>query len=77
MPDKSKRDKYTFKAPEGVDIEGKKPGDTFEAVVEFEVKEGGKLCVEKINGLELPDSDKDEDESEENPAKSTFVASMG
>lgn len=74
MPDKSRK-RYTFKAPEGVDLEDKKPGDKLEAVVEFEVEKDGKLCLKKINGIELQEDDKEEMKEGNTPA--TFAGSFG
>lgn len=48
-------DEGEFKAPEGMDMEDKKPGDMIEAVVELEIKENGMLCVRKVNGMEVGD----------------------
>lgn len=52
-PDKPEDGKITFDAPEGFDLEGKEPGDMVEAVVELEVEEGGKLCLRKLNGIDV------------------------
>lgn len=49
-PDK---DGLTFAAPAGLDFEDKKAGDTLEVVAELEIEEGGKLCLKKINGIEV------------------------
>lgn len=58
-------DEGEFQAPEGIDLEGKKPGEMIEVVATLEVKEGGKLCVRKVNGVDVPGY---EDKPEEEPA---------
>lgn len=47
-------DKSYFSAPEGMDMEGKKPGDMIEFVGEARIEEDGKLCLKKMNGMDVP-----------------------
>jgi len=47
-------DETYFSAPEGMDMEGKKPGDTIEFVGEARIEEDGKLCLKKMNGMDVP-----------------------
>ncbi|MGB7195356.1 MAG: hypothetical protein WBD81_18020 [Collimonas pratensis] len=42
-----------IKPPEGFDLQGKGPGDTVQAVVEFEVTDDGMLMPKTINGISL------------------------
>lgn len=63
-----------FKAPEGMDVSDKKPGETMDVVCTLEVKDNGMLCVRKVNGMEVPgyeDKDKPDDESKE--SSDTFM----
>lgn len=57
-PDKPDKGKLRFAAPDGFDLEGKAEGDTIEAVAELEIEEGGKLCLRKLNGIEVAGYDK-------------------
>ncbi len=44
-----------FDAPEGFEIpEGVKPGDTFEAMASFRLKDNGQICLEGVEGNMLP-----------------------
>lgn len=64
-----------LKVPEGFDVpEGIKPGDTFEAMSTYRLKEDGGLCLEAVEGNELPgkkeeSSEEMEDEGEEEYAE--------
>lgn len=42
-----------IKPPEGFDLQGKGPGDTVQAVVEFEVTDDGMLMPKTLNGISL------------------------
>lgn len=53
MPKPKPDKRLTFNAPEGLDIGAKEDGDTIEAVAEFSVEPGGKLCLKTINGIEV------------------------
>lgn len=50
----------TFKAPEGFEMEGKKPGDTVEFVCEATVGEDGMLTIKSLNGIPLSGGDEDD-----------------
>lgn len=77
MPAEPDHDEGEFKAPEGFDMEGKKPGDTIEAVVELEVKDRGMLCVKKLNGMDVGGYGDDKpDEDEAPPEKGGFTDSV-
>lgn len=63
-----------FKAPEGMDIGDKKPGETMDVVCTLEVKDNGMLCVRKVNGMEVPGyEDKSKMDDEDKPSSDTFM----
>lgn len=68
----SKSGKIIFKAPEGLDLEGKEKGDALEFVGEVRIEEDGKLCLKRINGIELSGYDE-----KPKPAKSFAEAVTG
>lgn len=70
-----KKGKILVEVPEGLDLEGKKPGDTLEVVSEFEIEKDGKLCLKSINGIELPDYK--EQEAEETKSPANFAEAVG
>lgn len=79
-PDEEEHDEVEFEAPSGIDLEGKQPGDTLEAVCVLEIKEGGKLCVRKVNGVDVPGYEDKKPAEEEAPPddKESFTsAAMG
>lgn len=55
----------SFKAPEGMDMEGKKPGDTVQAVCDLEIEADGRLCVKKVNGMDVPGYEEEESKEQE------------
>lgn len=78
-PDEPDGDEGEFQAPEGMDLEGKNPGDTIEVVATCEIKPDGKLCVRKVNGMDVPGyDDKDKTDDESAPDDDSFTsAAMG
>lgn len=50
----SRKKKLTLPIPEGLDLEGNEDGDMLETVAEFKI-EKGKLCLKKINGIDVYD----------------------
>lgn len=58
-PDKKKR--LTFDIPEGLDLEGKGPGDMLEVVAGLKIEEDGKLCLKVVNGIELEGYEKEKE----------------
>lgn len=50
-----------FTLPPGVNLDGKNEGDDLEAVVVLKLKQGGKACITKVNGLPLPGYDDDKE----------------
>lgn len=67
----------SFPMPEGYDMEDKKPGDEFEAVCTLKVEDGGRLCVTKVEGMDVPGyDDKEEKDEGEAPEKGSFVKSV-
>lgn len=51
--------KITFALPAGAPIpKGKSVGDTYSAMVTFRIEQGGKVCVEEVDGEPLS-NDKD------------------
>ncbi len=74
-PDESDKGKIIVPAPDGLDTEGKKPGETFDAVCEFEIEDDGKLCLKKINGIEMGGYEGDQKE-QEGPPENTFAGAV-
>jgi hypothetical protein len=75
-PDKGK---IIVPVPNGLDLEGKKPGETLDTVCEFEVEPDGKsLCLKKVNGIVMDGyGDKDEpDEDDQTAPDSSFAGSV-
>lgn len=73
-PDKEPdHDEGEFHAPEGFDMEGKKPGEMIEAVVELEIKDNGMLCVRKLNGMDVEGYEDKETPKEEEPKPDAFT----
>lgn len=68
----------TFKAPEGFEMDGKKPGDTVEFVCEATVGEDGMLAIKSVNGIPIgageDDMHKPFDESEDADKSGGFVS---
>ena len=65
-----------FPAPKGMDMDGKKPGDTMEAVCVLEVKDDGMLCVRKVNGMYVPGYEDKDDMDKEKSSDSFMDAAM-
>lgn len=66
-------EKGEFKAPEGMDMEDKKPGDMIEVVATCEVKDGGMLCVRKVNGMDVEGYDDEAVPEEKEPYQGGFA----
>jgi hypothetical protein len=79
-PMQSEKDKeyqgLEFDPPKGMDLEGHKDGDMIEMVGTFEVR-SGKLCLKKVDGMDI-DGDGKEEEGEDEEKSSSFTdAVMG
>lgn len=70
-----KRGKIRLPAPEGLDLEGKREGDTIETVNEWEIEKDGKLCLKSINGIEVEGYREKEEEETESPKN--FAEAVG
>jgi len=55
-----------FTPPAGLQLpHGKKVGDTFEAVAQLRIEDGGKLCLEALNGVSIEGDDDGEDDTKD------------
>jgi len=73
-PEEEMGEESMFMAPKGMEMDGKKTGDTMEAVCTLEVKDGGMLCVRKVNGMDVPGyEDKEKMGEDKMPSKDTFT----
>lgn len=63
-----------FTPPDGFDTEGKKPGERVEFVGEAEVMPDGRMCLKKVNGIEL--SGEQEATGEAEPKTPSFTDAM-
>lgn len=76
-PDADEKGKIIVPMPQGMDDEGKKPGETIDAVCEFEIEPDGKsLCLKKINGIAMEGYKSDQDGDEEQSAPDNTFAGM-
>lgn len=64
----------SFKAPDGMDLEDKQPGDTIQGVVDFKVGPDRMLTLKKVNGMDLGGGE--EKSPEENQAPPSFADSV-
>jgi len=54
--------------PDGFELpENAQPGEPFEVVATLELEEDGSFQLVAIDGVELPDSEKEDDEPDEDP----------
>lgn len=52
-----KPDALTFKAPDGMDMDDKQPGDMIQAVVDLKIGPDGMLTLKKVNGMDIGGGD--------------------
>lgn len=74
-PEKEESDyKVKFTPPQGLVIpDDKKAGESFEVVAKVKMEEGGKLCLEALNGISL-EPNSEEEVAEEVPVEEEVVA---
>lgn len=64
----------SFKAPEGMDLDDKQPGDMIQAVVDLKIGPDGMLMLKKVNGLDVGGGD--DEASEDKQAPPSFADSV-
>lgn len=73
-PDKGK---IIVPVPTGLDLEGKKPGETLDTVCEFEVEPDGKsLCLKKVNGIAMEGYGDNDEPDEDDQSDSSFAGKV-
>lgn len=57
----------SFKAPEGMELDDKQPGDMIQAVVDLKIGSDGMLMLKKVNGLDVGGGDEKSPDEEQAP----------
>lgn len=65
--------KTYFDAPKGYDMDGKKPGDEIEFVATAKVEDDGRLCLTKMDGMDMDGDDKKEPDEGDDKGYGDFV----